>query len=258
MLKILGCLYLLFLFPESANAKQHTHTNKTLEKPALTTFIEGKDYRLLKTPVKAISEDKKIEVTEIFWYGCPHCYSLEMDIKDWKSRLPNYVDFVRVPAFFKPNLWKKHAQLYYTLKNMGIIEKVHSAIFDEIQNKKNRLTNVNVMAEFLSKSFSVNKVEFKQNYNSLQVVHQLLKTSTKVKSYGLRGVPVLIVNNQYVVEPSLAGSLKNMTVITDHLVNKVKMDRDRDKINTKAATVLKKKSVKPLKHQKKKDKSHTK
>ena len=41
-----------------------------------------KSYELLEPAVPTGSADK-IEVVEIFWYGCPHCYSLEPYLEKW-------------------------------------------------------------------------------------------------------------------------------------------------------------------------------
>ena len=39
----------------------------------------------------------KIEVIEFFWYGCPHCYSLEPAVNEWAKGLPKDVVFRRCP-----------------------------------------------------------------------------------------------------------------------------------------------------------------
>ena len=39
-------------------------------------FQEGVHYQILVKPV-VTSDPEKIEVLELFWYGCPHCDSLD-------------------------------------------------------------------------------------------------------------------------------------------------------------------------------------
>ena len=39
----------------------------------------------------------KIEVIEMFWYGCVHCFQIEPAINKWKANLPKDVEFKRVP-----------------------------------------------------------------------------------------------------------------------------------------------------------------
>ena len=64
---------------------------------ALAEFNEGIEYKRLAAPV-ATSDPKKVEVVELFWYGCPHCYHLEPDMKKWLKNKPANVVFVRVCA----------------------------------------------------------------------------------------------------------------------------------------------------------------
>ena len=57
----------------------------------------GKQYVELSNPVP-ISKPGKIEVVELFWYGCPHCYQFEPTLNPWVEKLPSDVNFVRIPA----------------------------------------------------------------------------------------------------------------------------------------------------------------
>ena len=232
MPKIMRCLWLLLLCPLVVNADAVKSVEKVspVAKQLSVKYEEGKDYRVLKAPAQTDTKEHQIEVAEVFWYGCPHCYTLEGIVDAWKPSLSKDVNFIRVPAFFGPNIWKNHAQLYYTVQSMGIVEKVHDAIFDEVQNKKNYLKNSDDMAAFLKKRFGVDKAKFESSYSSIGIVHQLLKASSMVRGYGLTGVPAIVVDGQYVVEPGLAGSLENMTAITDYLVNKVRVEREMSKL----------------------------
>ena len=47
-------------------------------------FAEGIEYERLNTPVRTSNPDKVV-VTELFWYGCPHCFRLEPYIEKWKK-----------------------------------------------------------------------------------------------------------------------------------------------------------------------------
>lgn len=69
----------------------------------------GKQYVELSSPVP-VSKPGKIEVVELFWYGCPHCYQFEPTVNAWSEKLPEDVNFVRVPAMFG-GLWNVHGQL---------------------------------------------------------------------------------------------------------------------------------------------------
>ena len=187
-------------------------------------FKDGVDYRTLKIPALTDAEKGQIEVASIFWYGCPHCYSLEPIVDRWKESLKDDVRFVRRPGFFGPNLWKAHAQLYYTIHNMGIEDKVHEGIFNEVQNKKNYLQNSDAMADYLNQRYGIDKKEFKAQFDSFGVNHQLQQAFAKLEDYELKGVPALIINGKYVIEAGMAGSLNDMPLIADYLIAKVQKE----------------------------------
>ncbi|OED41518.1 hypothetical protein ACH42_13760 [Endozoicomonas sp. (ex Bugula neritina AB1)] len=188
-------------------------------------FKDGVDYRTLNNPVLTDVEKGQIEVAEVFWYGCPHCYNLEPIVSSWKKTLAPDAILVRRPGFFGPNIWQTHAQLYYTVRNMGIENKVHDGIFNEIQNRGNRLNNAETMSDFLNERYGVDKKAFVDEFNSFGVNHVLQKSFAKLKGYDLTGVPALIIDGRYVVEPSKAGSLNNMPVIADYLIEKARKER---------------------------------
>src|SRR5471030_1100226 len=98
----------------------------------------GKTYVELANPVP-VSVPGKIEVVELFWYGCPHCYAFEPVINPWVAKLPSDVNFVRIPAMFG-GPWDAHGQMFLTLEAMGVESKVHSAVFEAIQKEHKRLT----------------------------------------------------------------------------------------------------------------------
>src|SRR6218665_1492680 len=92
------------------------------------TIEAGKQYVELQNPVP-VSQPGKIEVVEMFWYGCPHCYQFEPTLNAWVDKLPADVNFVRVPALFG-RTWDIHGQLFITLDLMKVEHKVHKAVFD--------------------------------------------------------------------------------------------------------------------------------
>ena len=40
-------------------------------------FQEGQDFKVLTAAQGTTSAPDKIEVAEVFWYGCPHCYQFD-------------------------------------------------------------------------------------------------------------------------------------------------------------------------------------
>ena len=179
-------------------------------------YKEGVEYfRVADQPTDS---SDKIEVLEFFWYGCPHCYKFEPILKNWKETKSANVEFIRVPAVFRPE-WKVHARSYYALQAMGLGEKYHSIIFDAMHKDKKSLYTESAMIDFLV-SRGVNKEEFKAAYGAFSVDSQVRKAIKKVTGYAIKGVPAMGVNGKYLVSGTSAGSYERMLKIVDYLVEK--------------------------------------
>ena len=183
-------------------------------------FDEGIEYQLIKPAVPTSVNSSKVEVVELFWYGCPHCYSLEPKVNQWKKGLGKNVEFVRIPAVFANRpAWELHARAYYTADLLGILDKVHPALFDIIHKQKKHLHSVNDLAEFFTK-FGVDKATFKDTMYSFGVGMKLNRAKDLTKRYGINGVPTIVVDGRYLTHASLTNGQANMLKVTDFLINK--------------------------------------
>lgn len=177
-------------------------------------YTEGVEYqRIADQPTESAD---KIEVLEFFWYGCPHCYQFDPILAKWLETKPANVEFVRVPAVFRPE-WKVHARAYYALQAMGLGEKYHSVIFDAMHKDKKNLYTEAAMIDFLV-SKGVNKEDFNAAYNAFSIDGQVRKAISKVKGYAITGVPAMAVNGKYLISGASAGSYENMLRIVNYLV----------------------------------------
>lgn len=184
---------------------------------AQTTFVEGTDYQAISPAVKT-SQPDKVVVTEVFWYGCPHCFRFEPYVDRWSASLPDGVMFEQVPSSLNPR-WTEHARAYYAFKMMNVLDQTHRALFDAIHLKRKRLTSLDTLAGFVAELGLDEKV-FRDTYFSFPVETQIRKNIQKEKRYGHRGVPAVIVNGKYLVSASLAGSNERMIQIMNYLVSK--------------------------------------
>ena len=181
---------------------------------AQMAFVEGADYQRIPTPVTTSMPDKVV-VTEIFWYGCPHCFRFEPYAERFAANLPEGVVFEQVPSALNPR-WSEHARAYYSFKLMGALDQVHREFFDAIHLKRQRLDNVDKIAEFVAEQ-GLDEKQFRDLYFSFPVETQLRKNLQKEKLYGHNGVPTVIVNGKYLVSGSLAGSNERMLQIMNFL-----------------------------------------
>ncbi|AZF61109.1 MULTISPECIES: thiol:disulfide interchange protein DsbA/DsbL [Pseudomonas] len=177
----------------------------------------GKTYVELANPVP-VSVPGKIEVVELFWYGCPHCYAFEPVINPWVEKLPEDVNFKRVPALFG-GPWDAHGQLFITLDTMGVEHKVHAAVFNAIQKEGKRLVKPEDMADFVATQ-GVDKTKFLETFNSFAVKGKMAQYKELAQKYGVQGVPTLIVNGKYRFDIGSAGGEEQALNVADQLIAK--------------------------------------
>ena len=99
------------------------------------------------TPAQPTQTAGKIEVLEIFWYGCPHCYAFEPYLQQWLSRKPDNVEFRLMPGILNNN-WVPHAKAYYVAEKLGILDKIHQQLFDAIHKDKRNIFSDDDVKEF--------------------------------------------------------------------------------------------------------------
>lgn len=185
-------------------------------------YEEGTHYMELPIPVK-VRDPGKIEVTEYFSYGCPHCYQFDPMITSWKKSLSDKVVFDRTPAIWNAD-YQVYAQTYYTAEALKITETVHTALFNAIQNQGKKLNDPKEMAAFFEE-FGVNPVDFAKVYQSFGVKASMQQAEARGRAYRSSGVPAIIVNGKYRVEGQMAGGNAEMLKVVDFLINKELADR---------------------------------
>lgn len=183
------------------------------------SYDEGIEYLLIKPPVDT-SAPGKIEVVEVFWYGCPHCYRFEPDLVKWKKSKPANVEFVRVPAIF-PNrpIWENHARAYYTAEVLGVLDKIHQPLFDALHKNKQRVYSQEQLASFFAQ-YGVSSEDFNNTYKSFAVDVKIRRARELTNRYGIDGVPTLIINGKYRTYSSIANGHQGMLDVTDFLIKK--------------------------------------
>jgi len=182
---------------------------------AQQAYVEGVDYKVI-SPVVKTSHPDKVVVTEMFWYGCPHCFRFEPYIEHWEKSIPDGVVFEPVPSVLNPS-WMNHARAFHTFKLMGVQKQVHKDLFDAIHIKRQRLDTLDQLAEFAVDQGLDEKL-FRDSFASFPVDSQLRKSTQLEKRYGHNGVPAIIINGKYLASGSMAGTNDRLIKIIDYLV----------------------------------------
>lgn len=178
-------------------------------------FVEGTHYQALETPVRT-ADPARIEVVEVFWYGCSHCYHFEPLLAKWKPGLASDVDFVRSPAMWN-KLMAVHAQAFYAAQTLGVLEKMNEPLFAALNVDRKKLETEDEIAELFAQH-GVKDADFRKAFNSFGVQASVKQADARARSYKITGTPELIVNGKYRVTARLAGSPENMLKVVDFLI----------------------------------------
>ncbi|NOZ36966.1 MAG: thiol:disulfide interchange protein DsbA/DsbL [Gammaproteobacteria bacterium] len=181
-------------------------------------YDEGIEYQRLKEPVPTQVGPGKVEVVELFWYGCPHCFRLEPNIHKWLKSKPKNVEFIRIPAVFNKT-WALHAKAYYTADFLGIMNKFHKPFFDAIHLKKQPMSTVAEVKTFFLK-LGVSAKDFDNVFSSFGVDTKVRRARELSREYGISGVPSLVVNGKYLTDGPMAGGRKGMIEVLNYLIKK--------------------------------------
>lgn len=182
--------------------------------PSSTEWREGTNYDVLAPAQPSTVAPGKIEVLEVFWLGCPHCYALEPYIRAWLKTKPAYVQFVRVPVMWGP-VHRAHARLYYTLESLGrddLAEKVFTYIHDQESRTGSESILVSNSQEDTLKQQEGWAVQngvtgdaFEKAYNSFYVTTQLQQADEITNAYQVQGVPFIAVDGKFTTDVGKAG-----------------------------------------------------
>ncbi len=187
-------------------------------------FTEGVHYARLVPTQPTVGGADKIEVAEVFWYGCGHCNDFEAFIDRWLETKPANVRFVRIPAIWNP-LVKLHAQLYYTEEVLGNSGKIadkkafRAAVFAEYHRRGNRLASVDAIQEVFEKH-GVSAEDFNSTWNSFEVSQKLRVADDLARRYSITGVPAVVVNGKYRSGAAEAGGYPRLLELIDELIVK--------------------------------------
>jgi len=180
-------------------------------------YVAGRHYEILDSP-SVTRDPSKVEVVEVFWFGCNHCFALESYILPWKKTLPKDVDYWKSHATWNPTL-KIHARLFYSAKALGIEEKIVPGAFTAIQREGRFLTG-NSELEYFFKGFGVEKEKYLSVSNSFGVNNAVKQADNRMRQWSITGVPTLIVNGKYKVSGTREVGTDRLLDVVDFLIEK--------------------------------------
>ena len=173
-------------------------------------WVMGRHYNVLLPAQPTDSPPDKVEVAEVFWYGCGHCFHFDSYLENWRKKSqPSFVDFHRVPVMWN-DINRQHARLFYVLESLGRLEALHTAVFREVNVNGNMLADQDpakgeaLQVAFL-KAHGVSAADIKRVYRSFPVETKLQRAEILTRRYQVTGVPMVVINGKYTADVGSAG-----------------------------------------------------
>ncbi|MDJ0958779.1 MAG: thiol:disulfide interchange protein DsbA/DsbL [Arenicellales bacterium] len=186
-------------------------------------YEEGKHYHTLPQ-AQPVQTGDNIEVLELFWYHCPHCFALAPFLEQWSENAkPENAEYIRMPGIFRKSTIFD-ARVFYTLEALGLTDKTHADIFQEIHVRKNPFQSLDDLRDFLKKH-GINEVDFKDAFESFAVDTKLKQAQLMFERYQATGVPTIVVDGKYRATASSAGGHQELMELTNFLVEKAASER---------------------------------
>ncbi len=167
--------------------------------PARQKYSEGQHYTVLTTAQGTSSSPDVVEVAEVFWYGCPHCYNFEPYVSRWEQELAEGVELVRLPVMWNPT------------------NEMHPAIFREMHLNGKKFTAEADIEEFFG-GFGVSAEDFRSTFRSFPVETRLKKAKNLTQRYRIQSVPLIVVNGKYVASGPGVKTFDDMISVANELV----------------------------------------
>jgi protein dithiol oxidoreductase (disulfide-forming) len=194
---------------------------------------EGKQYRRLPMAVSQnpkvlefIAQDLgKVQVIEFFSYGCFGCQQLHAMINQWakgKDSPQNQppVVFYRFPLVFH-TVWEPLAKIYYTLKTLGLSEKLDPEFFTAVNQNHIDFSKANILEDFV-KMRGVDPNLFMETYRSFGVNRQLIDSGELSIAYQVTVSPYFVVNTpagSFATSALMAGGNEGLLNVLNYLIS---------------------------------------
>lgn len=189
---------------------------------------QGVDYDVT---VQAIPKDNpaKIEVVELFWYGCPHCYHMDPVLNAWVKKQAADVSFKRIPGL--PNAsWAPMAKAYYAMETLGVLEKLHTPLFEAIHKTKTlNPTDETATIAWITSQSGFDKAKVEAAYKSFSMDTTLNRAAQYFRASGATGVPSLVIDGKYITSSTMAGDNDKALKVADYIIGNIRKDKAKKK-----------------------------
>ena len=186
-------------------------------------YLEGEQYRKVNK-VSEPEDASKITVTEVFWYGCGHCYAFEPYMRKWAETKPGDVVFERMPNSLGRPVGLLHSRAYYTAEQLGIEKQFTPKMFAAMHDQRLPMSTESAIGS-LATQLGIDEAKFSSTFEGFAVDSQVRRAEQQSRDWGVTGTPTVIVGGKYMTAPSMAHGSDEAIDVVRFLVDKVRAER---------------------------------
>jgi len=177
----------------------------------------------------------KIEVMEVFWYGCIHCYQMEAPLNAWVKKLPADVYFKRMPALPRAD-WAPMAKAFFAMETLGVQEKLHAQLFEAVHKQKTlNPTDEKAAIDWVTRASGMDKLKVEQAFKSFTINTNLNRAAQIFRSSGATGVPSLIIDGKFITSSTMSGGNAEALKVADYIIDNVRKEKGMQTTKAPAA-----------------------
>ena len=184
------------------------------------TPVSVSDYQNVATPTPVAAPAGTVDVVEFFSYACPHCFEFEPTLEKWLQTKPAGVHFHRYPVRFLQN-YTNFQPMYFALEQMDLVDAMQQKVFNAFHLEHQRLDKPDDIAAFMTKN-GVDAKRFMAIFSSFAIRAKVQQANQLMDTYGVNGVPTIVVNGTWQTSPTLAKGAEHTTQVVEYLVAKVR------------------------------------
>lgn len=188
-----------------------------LRAQAAPGWSEGRDYFVLSQPQRTSVPAGKVEVLEVFSYGCPACNAFQPTMETLKKGLPPDAQLAYLPAAFnKAEDWPMFQRAYLAAQGLGIAERTHQQMYDAVwksgelattdpqtHSLKDPQPSIEQAARAYARWTGVKAEDFLAMARSFTVDTRMRAADEQVLAMQVPGTPCIVVNGRYRIADSI-------------------------------------------------------
>jgi thiol:disulfide interchange protein DsbA len=199
---------------------------------AAQAWREGRHYTLLSPAQHTSVPAGKVEVMEVFSYGCPGCNGFQSAVEKLERTLPPNAQIVFLPASFRSDeSFPMFQQAYFAAQSLGIAERTHQAMFDAVwktgelavsdpvtHRLKRPQPSIEDAARCYERLTGVKQEQFIAAAKSFGVEMKMKTADAQIRAMQVPSTPCIVVNGKYRVDLDSVATTDEFVDLVRYLV----------------------------------------